>query len=256
MNRPPRLRALIVDDEPLARRRLLALLAEEPDIEVIGEAGTGSAAVEAIAGKRPDLVFLDVQMPGLDGFGVLRCTAKAHTPVVVFVTAHDEHAIRAFEVQAVDYLLKPVTAARFHEAARRAILRARTAPRTETARSIDALLSRVADPLPDESRIAVKGDGRVAFVAVADIDWIEADGDYALIHAGRELHPVRQTMTELEAKLPRERFARVHRSVIVNVSRVREVESVPKGGYVLVLRDGTRLRSGRVYREVVQALIR
>jgi len=256
VNPPSRVRAIIVDDELLARRRLLALLAEEPEVEVIGEAGSGSAAVEAIAGKRPDLVFLDVQMPGLDGFGVLRCIARAHLPAIVFVTAHDEHAIRAFEVEAVDYLLKPVAAARFHEAVRRAVARARSMPRGENARAIQQLLSRVPNPGDDGPRIPVRRDGRTAFVRVAEIDWVEADGDHLRIHAGREVHTLRETMTELEAALPEKQFARVHRSIIVNVGRVREVESIPKGDYLLVMPDGTRLRTGRTYRESVQALIR
>jgi len=251
----PRVRAIVVDDEPLARRRLLTLLAEEPELEVVGEAGSGSAAVEAIAGKRPDLVFLDVQMPGLDGFGVLRCIARAHSPAVVFVTAHDEHAIRAFEVQAVDYLLKPVTAARFHEAVRRAVVKVRSAPRAEHARTIEQLLARVGESA-DESRIPIRREGHIAFVPVADIDWVEADGDYLRLHAGREVHTLRETMNEIESRLPEKRFVRVHRSIIVNVARVRAVESIPKGDYLLVLQDGTKLRSGRTYRETVQALIR
>ena len=256
----PRVRALVVDDEPIARRRLLGFLAEELDVEVIGEAGTGSAAVEAISGKRPDLVFLDVQMPGLDGFGVLRCTARAHTPVVVFVTAYDEHAIRAFEVQAVDYLLKPVTAARFHEAVRRAVQRARGAPHPENGSTIEGLLTAVAEPAPgpasDGRRIAVKHDGRTAFIVATDVDWVEADRDYLHIHVGGVVHTIRETMTGLESRLPADRFTRVHRSIIVNVGRVREVEHVFKGGYILILRDGTRLRAGRTYSQAVHAFMR
>lgn len=243
-----------MDDEPLARERLIELLAAEPDIEVIGEAASGSAAVVAIAGRRPDLVFLDVQMPGLDGFGVLRCTIGAHRPAIIFVTAYDEHAIQAFEVQAVDYLLKPVTAMRLHEAVRRAVVRGRSTPRTEHARALEQLLSEV--ETPDERPIPVKRDGRFGFVRVAAIDWVKAEGDHVRIHAGREVHTVRGTMTEFAAKLPSSQLVRVHRSIIVNVGRVREVESIPKGGYCLVLHDGTRLRSGRTYRSAVQALIR
>jgi two-component system LytT family response regulator len=254
--KPAPIRVLVVDDEALARRRLLGFLRDEPELRVIGEADSGSKAVEAIAGQRPDLVFLDVQMPGLDGFGVLRCVAGAHLPAVVFVTAHDQHAIRAFEVHAVDYLLKPVTAARFHQAVTRAIARIRTSSREESSRSIEALLARVGEPEPLGPRIPIRRDGRIGFVAVADIEWVEADGDHLQLHAGREVHTLRATLTELEAKLPADRFVRVHRSLIVNLGRVREVESVPKGDYVLILTDGTRLRSGRSYRETVQRLIR
>ena len=256
MTRPPKVRALIVDDEPLARRRLLGLLADEPDVAVIGEAGSGSAAVEAIAGKRPDLVFLDVQMPGLDGFGVLRCTALAHAPVIVFVTAHDEHAIRAFEVQAVDYLLKPVTAARFHEAVRRAVTKVRAASAPDHARAIESLLAEIGPPAEDEIRIPIRQEGRVLLVRPADLDWVEADSDHLRIHVGREVYVVRETLSDLEGRLPSERFARIHRSIIVNRAKVRVVESVPKGGYVLVMTDGARLRSGRSYRETVQSLTR
>jgi len=257
MSRPPvPVTALIVDDEPLARQRLLDLLAGEPDVKVIGEAGSGSAAVEAIAGRRPDLVFLDVQMPELDGFGVLRCIAGAYMPAVVFVTAYDEHAIRAFEVHAVDYLLKPVTAARLREAVRRAVARVRGAPRTDSAGAMERLLAQASLPAPDEARIPLKQEGGTGFVRVADIDWVEADGDTLRIHAGRAMHTLRETMAELAARLPEKGFVRVHRSIIVNLARLREVQSIPKGDYLLVLDDGTRLRSGRTYRAVVQALLR
>lgn len=255
MKPPARVRALIVDDEALARRRLLTMLGEEPDVEVIGEAASGTAAVEAIAGERPDVVFLDVQMPGLDGFGVLRCTVRAHIPVVIFVTAHDEHAIRAFEVQAADYLLKPVSATRLREAVRRAVLRVRATPPAENARAIEQLLARVPDQAADGPRLPIRHDGRTAFVRLADIDWVEADGDHLKVHAGRAVHTLRETMAEFETKLAAGRFVRVHRSIIVNAGKVREVASVPKGDYLLVLHDGTRLRSGRTYRRAVQALI-
>lgn len=254
--RPARVRALIVDDEPLARKRLHNLLADEPDVEVIGEAGSGSAAVEAIAGKRPDLVFLDVQMPGLDGFGVLRCIGRAHLPVIVFVTAHDEHAIQAFEVQAVDYLLKPVSTPRFHEAVRRAVARARSVPAADQAAGLDRLLATVGATVDDGLRIPVRKDGITQLVLVGTVDWVEADGDHVRIHAGREVHVLRETMAEIAARLPADQFARVHRSVIVNKSRVQAVESIPKGGYLLRMPNGATVRSGRSYREAVQALIR
>jgi two-component system, LytTR family, response regulator len=256
-----RARALIVDDEVLARRRLAAMLGEEREVEVIGEADGGSAAVQAIVSQRPDLVFLDVQMPGLDGFGVLRCTAGAHRPVVVFVTAHDEHAIRAFEVHAADYLLKPVTAARLREAVRRAVERVRSAAaRTEGARAIDEVLSHSLARAPETpangARIPVRRADGVGLVSVAEIDWVEADGDHLRLHAGRAVHTLRETMAELEARLRGFRFVRVHRSAIVNVDAVRAVEPIAKGDYFLVLRDGTRVRSGRRYRGDVQALMR
>lgn len=249
-------RTLIVDDEPIARRRLRALLADETDIELVGEAANGTEAVRAIANERPDLVLLDVQMPGLDGFEVLRATAGIHQPFVVFITAHDEHAIRAFEVQAVDYLLKPVIEARFREAVRRAVSRLRERPRKELAQEIAQLLDRVAPSPQRAARIPIKHDGRVNFVRVEDIDWVEADGDFVRLHLARETQTVRETMAQIAEKLPPERFLRIHRSLIVNTERVREVQPWFKGDYVLIMQDGTKLRSGRTYRDVVQTLIR
>ena len=251
-----RARALVVDDEMLARQRLVAMLADERDVDVIGMADGGSAAVQAIADKHPDLVFLDVQMPGLDGFGVLRCTAGAHRPVVVFVTAHDEHAIRAFEVNAADYLLKPVTAARLHEAVRRAVERVRNVARADNARAIDGVLAQSPETPATAARVPVRRDDGVDLVTVADITWVEADGDHARIHAGAAVHVLHETMAELDARLRPFRFMRVHRSAIVNVDAVRAIEPIAKGDYTLVLRDGTRVRSGRRYRADVQSLIR
>jgi two-component system LytT family response regulator len=252
-----RIRTLVVDDEPLARRRLRALLADEPDIDVVGEAGSGTAAVKAIAGERPDLVFLDVQMPGLDGFEVLRATSGTHQPFVIFVTAHDEHAIRAFEVQAVDYLLKPVVESRFREAVRRAVTRLRQGTQKDLARDMAQLLEKMSrPPAPAASaRIPIRRDGRVNFVRVEDIDWVEADGDFVRLHAGKEAHVLRETMAQIEAKLPPGDFVRIHRSIIVNAGRVSEVQPWFKGDYVLIMHDGTKLRSGRTYRRSVQSLI-
>jgi two-component system, LytTR family, response regulator len=252
-----RIRTLIVDDEPIARRRIRALLAGEADVEVIGEAANGTDAVKAIVAERPELVFLDVQMPGLDGFEVIRATADRHQPFVVFVTAHDEHAIRAFEVQAVDYLLKPVVETRFRDAVQRVVRRIRDGVGGDLSRQMTQLLERVAPPpaRAGAGRIAIKRDGRVNFVRVEDIDWVEADGDFVKLHAGREMHVVRETMADIALKLPAERFARIHRGVIVNADRVKEIQPWFKGDYVLILHDGTKLRSGRTYRQTVQMLI-
>jgi two-component system LytT family response regulator len=251
------IRTLIVDDELLARRRLRALLEDEDDIEIIGEAGSGTVAVQAIANDKPDLVFLDIQMPGLNGFEVLRATASTHQPFVVFVTAHDEHAIHAFDIQAIDYLLKPVEEPRFREAVRRAVARARGGGRDDLSREMARLLEHVASPAARAvDRIPIKRDGRVTFVRVDAIDWVEADGDLVRVHAGKDTHHVRETLASFEAKLPVTRFARVHRSIIVNAERVREVQPWFKGDYVLILHDGTKIRSGRTYREAVQALLK
>ena len=246
-------RTLIIDDEPLARRRLLALLADEPDIEVVGEASGGTSAVKMISAERPDLIFLDVQMPGLDGFGVLRAIAPDLLPLVVFVTAYDEHAIRAFDVGAVDYLLKPVVESRFRAALRRALGRVRASQPSELSRQVHALLERLDAPHPD--RIAIHSQGRVTFVRVEDIDWADVDGDQVRLHVGRETHCMRETMSELETRLPTPTFLRIHCSTIVNVDRIREVQPWFKGDYVLILHDGTRLTSGRTYRARVRQLL-
>jgi two-component system LytT family response regulator len=251
-----RIRTLVVDDEPLARRRLLSMLAKESEIEIVGEAGSGSAAVRAIGEQRPDLVFLDIQMPGLDGFEVLRATASTHQPFVIFVTAHDDHAIRAFDVQAIDYLLKPVDEARFRESVRRAVTRLRNPAQRDLAREMAQLLDRVSAQAPRDARIPVKRDGRVSFVPIEEIDWVEADGDLLRLHTGKGAHVIRETMAQLEAKLPAPDFVRIHRSIIVNARRVREVQPWFKGDYVLTLNDGTKLRSGRTYRQSVQSLLR
>ena len=255
MTAEPPVRTLIVDDEPPARKRLRDLLAKERALEIVGEAGSGTEAVKMIRAERPDLVFLDIQMPGTDGFGVIREIADDDPPLIVFVTAHDEHAIKAFEVQAVDYVLKPVLEPRLREAVRRAVERIRGGVR-DTSRDLARLLERLSQSAaPQPGRLPIKRDGSVTFVRTDDIDWLEADGDYVRIHAGKATHVVRDTIAEVTSKLPSERFVRVHRSIVVNTERIREVQPWFKGDYVLILNDGTKLRSGRTYRAVVQALI-
>lgn len=256
------IRTVIVDDEPPARARLIALLADEPDIEIVGEAGGGSAAVRAITELTPDLVFLDIQMPGLDGFDVLRATAGIHQPLVVFVTAYDQHALKAFDVQAVDYVLKPVVEPRFRAAVRRAVARLRETPRPELTRALTQLLESVgaggaaASPNDAPSRFAIRHDGRVVFVPLEDIAWVGADGDFVQVHARKQTYMVRETMAEVEARLPARRFVRVHRSAIINVDRVREIQPWFKGDYVVLMDDGTKIQTGRTYRRSVQGIIK
>jgi len=247
---------LIVDDEMLARKRLVAMLADEPDVEVVGEADSGSAAVRAIANALPDLLFLDVQMPGLDGFGVLRCTLGAHRPVVVFVTAYDEYAIRAFEVHAADYLLKPISTPRLHEAVRRAVERSRAVQASDSARLLDNILGDVPATPADVARIPIRTPDGVQLMNVREIVWVEADGTWLRVHARSAVHRVRETMASFEARVESFDFARVHRSILVNKAAVRTIHSIAKGGYHLTLQDGTRVRSGRRYRSQVQSLIR
>lgn len=251
------MRTLVVDDEMLARRRLKALLADEPQMDVVGEAANGRAAIKAILEKRPELVLLDVQMPGLNGFEVLRELAAygVAPPAIVFVTAHDEYAIRAFDVEAVDYVLKPVTEERLRTAVHRAIARLRERPPAELQGALRQLLERVGAMDTAPSRIPVKHDGRVTFVDVGDIDWVDADRDLVRIHTGGAVHVVRSTMDEVSARLG-SGFLRIHRSSIVNTARIREIQPWFKGDYVVLMKDGTKLRSGRTYRAGVQALLR
>jgi two-component system, LytTR family, response regulator len=252
-----RIRVLVVDDEPLARERLRSLLEQEGDVELVGECGDGLAAVEAIDAGKPDLVFLDVQMPHLDGFDVLDTVEPGNRPHVVFVTAYDEYAVRAFEVHALDYVLKPFDRDRFRSTLARA--------RTELARGnagaadlegrLTALLGELEDRRKRLERIVVKSGGRVFFLRTEDVDWIEAAGNYVELHVGAESHLLRETMNKLARRLDPKLFLRIHRRTIVNVERIRQLEGVTHGEYVVVLKDGTRLASSRGYRESVQRLL-
>jgi len=249
-----KIRTLIVDDEALARERLRRLLAEASDIEVMGECTNGREAVDAIRRDSPDLVFLDIQMPELDGFGVLAALAGAQLPCVVFVTAHDKFALKAFEVHAVDYLLKPFDRERFATALQRAVDRVR---RHETGRLNERLSALLADvrPAPKHPhRLAIKTEGRVMFLKTDDIDWIEAADNYVSIHVGNESHLLRETMTSIEARLSPEKFLRISRSSIVQVDRIKELQPLFHGEYAVILRNGTRLTLSRGYREKLQQL--
>jgi two-component system LytT family response regulator len=262
------LRVLIVDDEPLARARLRELLSDEDDIEIVAEYTNGAAAVTGIERDQPDLVLLDIQMPEIDGFGVVRAIGPDRMPAVVFVTASDAHAVRAFEVHAVDYVLKPVDRDRLLEAVARTRSRVFATPERGQDRDIRerlaALVAEVSAAVvsgavgvapPGVARLAVKGDGRVVFVRTADVDWVEAMDNYVRLHVGREKHLMRETLSHLEQRLPSQSFLRVHRSTIVNVDRIREVQPWFAGDYVLILADGTKLTTGRRYRSAVQALL-
>jgi two-component system LytT family response regulator len=246
------LTVLIVDDEPLARRRLRKLLGDEPRVVVAGECGDGASAVEAITRVKPDLLLLDVQMPGMDGFDVIEAIGPERCPAVIFATAFDKYALKAFDVHAVDYLLKPFDRARL----RRAIARARTAAAhsTDVSRRLLALVTEIRERGPLE-RVVVKAPGRVHFVRASEIDWIEAAGHYLVLHAGAEVHEVRETLARLEARLDNARFVRVHRSAIVNVDRIKELLPSFHGEFVVVLRNGTRVTSSRGYSERLRALI-
>ncbi|HKG95743.1 MAG TPA: LytTR family transcriptional regulator DNA-binding domain-containing protein [Gemmatimonadaceae bacterium] len=254
----PPIRTLIVDDEALARRGLRTLLRDDPEVEVVGECRDGREAVAAIRERRPELVYLDVQMPALDGFAVIDAVGVEAMPAVVFVTAYDEHALRAFEVHALDYLLKPFDRDRFARSLDRAKRLVRAAAPAPSSGDLAALLRdlRAAPPAPPRyaERLLVKHDGRIYFVPAADVDWVEAAGNYLRIHAGAERHLLHETMNALEERLDPARFVRVHRSAIVNVDRIREIQPWFHGGLVIILKTGARVTASRTYKDRLLSL--
>jgi two-component system, LytTR family, response regulator len=235
--RPPPIRALVVDDESLARRNLTVLLRRDPDIGSVAECASGSDAIEEIRKSKPDLVFLDVQMPECGGFDVLELLGSDLPPTIIFVTAYDEYALRAFEAGALDYLLKPFDDARF-------------------VRALDRAKDKLAHYLPAQprapERLVVRSQGRVLFLSVTDIDWIEAAGYYACLHVGRDTHILRRSLLELEQDLGDEKFIRIHRSIVVNLDRIRGLELQAGGEYEVVLKSKVRLRLSRRYRKRLQ----
>jgi two-component system LytT family response regulator len=244
-------RALIVDDERLSRQKLRRLLAAEADVEVVGECASGPDAVGAIRRERPDLVFLDIQMPGLNGFDVLREAGVENFGSVVFVTAHDEYAVRAFDIRALDYLLKPFDAPRFRQTLARVRLQAEESLRERIVQFLEQIETRE----PRLSRILVKSAGRLSFVRLDEIDWIEAADNYVRLHVGRDEHLIRETMSGLESRLDPARFVRAHRSAILNVERVQEVRPIFHGDYEVLLRSGATIPVGRNYRDrLIKAL--
>jgi two-component system LytT family response regulator len=231
-----RIRTLIVDDEPLARSSLRSLLQRDVDIEIVGECGSGAEAIAAVRAARPDLMFLDVQMPECDGFDVLETLGSDAPGIVVFVTAYDQYALKAFEVEALDYVLKPFDDTRFL----RVLARAK------------ALARPPSGDRPISDRLIVKSSGRVMFLRMTDIDWIEAADYYASLHVGDRTHLLRRSMSVLERELDPDAFCRIHRSTIVNLARVRELAIDANGEHEVVLDGGTRLRVSRGYREQLQ----
>lgn len=244
-----KIRTLIVDDEPLGRERIRTLLASDPEIEVIEECSDGRQAIAAIEGSKPDLVFLDVQMPEMNGFAVLDAIASDHMPAIIFVTAYDHYAVQAFEVHALDYLLKSFDRERFQAALQRA--------KGEIQRSKAGLLNeRLAGLLEDLqakqkrlTRLVVKSGGRIVFLRAEEIDWAEAADNYVRIHTGRDSHLIRETLHSLESRLNPEKFLRIHRSTLVNLDRILELQPIFHGDYLVKLHDGTELTLSRSYRE-------
>lgn len=257
------IRALIVDDEEPARRRLRRLLAREKDVRVVGECASGVRAVAAVRELEPDVLFLEVRLPGLDGFGVIRSLVSAEVPMplLVFVTAYDEYAVQAFEVNAVDYVLKPVDPDRF----RNTVARVRARLQGESTQvpqplqpavehpgseSPQAALAPVAQPRPE--RLMVRSEGKLIFVKVESIDWVQSAGNYAKLHVGKQIYTLRCTMNQLEQLLDPRRFGRIHRSTIVNFDRIKEMQPWFSGDWLVILCDGTRLRLSRSYRSALQ----
>jgi two-component system, LytTR family, response regulator len=257
-----KIRALVVDDEPLARRTIIDLLRADPDVEVVGECGCGAEAVASIRRQPPDLLFLDIQMPGMGGFDVLSKVEHERIPAIVFVTAFDEYALRAFEVHALDYLLKPFTDERFREALARAKSHVELKEVNRLSKSLRALLNdRAGAEAPAAkrksflTRFMIRLGGRVVFVNPSDVDWIEADNYYAKLHVAGRSHLLRVSMNELEERLDPRTFLRIHRSSIINLDRVKELHQNPSGEYVVLLRDGTELKLSRARRERLEDLL-
>lgn len=249
------IRTLIVDDEPLARQRIALLLKEEPDIQVLGECGSGGEALAVIQRDSPDLLFLDVQMPEMDGFALLSEISTEKLPTVIFVTAFDQHALKAFEVQALDYLLKPFTTARFRETVQRARARLTAQPKDDSlAKAIMALTGRSPTGTNYLTRLAVKTPGRIVFIKTAQITCIESAGNYVAALVGKDTHIVRDTINALEEKLDPEKFLRISRSAIVNLDGIKELLPNAQGQHTVVLHNGKRLTMTRGLREVEKAL--
>jgi len=257
---PKRIHALVVDDEPLARSNLTVLLRRDPEIEIVSECGSGREALAEIRNSKPDLVFLDVQMPGKTGFDVISAIAETQRPHVVFVTAYDKFALRAFEVHALDYLLKPVNEERFDAAlarVREAMSHATDNAIVQRVRQAAAGLQGATSPsaMSAADRFPIKSNGRIIVIRSADIDWIEAEGDYVSVHVGAKTWLTRETIAAVELRLALSGFVRIHRSTLVNAERVKELRPRDKGEYTVVLSDGTELKLTRNYRASVERLV-
>jgi two-component system LytT family response regulator len=269
----PKIRALIVDDESLAREALLVMLDDDPEIEVIAECRNGKEAVTVIRERSPDVVFLDIQMPEMDGFQVVEEVGAMQMPVTIFVTAYDKHALRAFEAHALDYLLKPFDHDRFDIALRRAKTFVRQQKLGEISESLFAVLrdlksktgespsgpgnrkpERVTHQEPID-RVGIKSGGRIYFLKTEEIDWVEGAGDYLTLHSGSQTHLIRETMGNFHAKLDPQKFLRIHRSTIVNIERIKDIRPLYKGEYVVTLTSGISLKASRGYRNGLRPLL-
>ncbi len=265
-----KIRTIIVDDEPLAREGIRLLVGNDPQIEVVGECSTGQEAATKIQCLSPDLVFLDVQMPEMNGFEALARVGAEQMPTIVFVTAYDQYALKAFEAQALDYLLKPFSDERFYKTLARAKSQLEQRKAKEENRNLQALLEQYQidqNSTAQETtlrsgasrhldRLIIKSGGHIAFLDIDEIDWIEAADYCVLLHVGWKSHLLRERLTELESKLDPQKFLRIHRSTIVNIARIRELQGRSSGSYDVMLRDGTKLRLSRRRREILQAVLK
>ena len=247
------IRTLIVDDEPLSRRKIREFLKNDEEIRVVGECGSGEQAVEAVRSAAPDLLFLDVQMPGMDGFMVLEELREERLPFVIFVTAYDKYAVKAFEVRALDYLLKPFHRERFARATQRAKAQMRSAGGADLNHQIRELIQELRPQSRYLDRVIVRTAGTVFFLKTEEIDWISAEENYVRLHCGKASHLMREKISSLEASLDPGRFRRIHRSTIVNIDRIEKLHPYSHGDYQVVLRDGTELVLSRGYREKLGA---
>ena len=266
------LHVLLADDEPIARRRIVRFLRAEPGVDIVAECATGAEALTALQEKRVDVAILDVQLPDKDGLRVVAEFGAERMPAVIFVTAYDEYAVRAFEVQALDYLLKPVTAERFHAAFLRARAHLDRALASQRGERLTALLAELVNADGELSpaqgrtavqpaaqhaeRLTVKSDGRVYFVKSDAVDWVAAEGNYVRVHTGTTSHLIRETISAVEAQLDPTLFCRIHRSTIVNLDRIREMQAWFAGDYMIILKDGAKLKLSRTYRDRLQARLR
>lgn len=258
-----KIRTLIVDDEPLARRNLRLLLEKDPEIEIVDECRNGREAVQAVNNLVPDLIFLDIQMPEMDGFQVIATVGAERIHAIIFVTAFDQYALKAFEVHALDYLLKPFDDARFNKALQQAKLQIEQREINKTSKKLLALLedreSRREHSLREKpylTRLMVKLANRVVLLKVNEIDWIQADGNYAKLHVGRKAHLLREKMHDLETQLDPQKFVRIHRSIIVNLDRIKELHPHFNGDYIVVLEDGVQLKLSRSRREQLESRLK
>jgi two-component system LytT family response regulator len=249
------IRAVIADDEALARKFIRRMLKDDPDVEIAGECGNGKETVAMIRKQNPDLVFLDVQMPEMDGFAVLESIGVERLPEIIFATAYEQYAIRAFELHALDYLLKPFDQARFKDAIRHAKQRFRSERQNEGRTQISALLQSIRNKSQYLDRLMIKAGGRITFLSTDEINWIEADDKYVHLHTGKISPMVRQTLSAMETQLDPRKFRRVHRSAIVNVERIKELQPLFSGEHSILLQDGTKLTLSRNYKDKLFELL-